>query len=330
MDEQAFERDRLKLFRDAGFEGQSVWLDDPALGIRTYAIVRGEGSCPTVLVHGGIADASVWYRLAVHLHGPVVIVDRPGHGLTTAIDYTGIDYQQHAVSWMKGVVDALGVDQVNLVGNSMGGYFSAVFAMAHPARVRRMVLAGAPAGIDRELPMFLRLWGRPVFGRLISAMMKGTRTPEQMRQRVFKSLCTHPEWISDEALHVMLAAGTKPGWHAMVRSMIRAVSDLGGWRPALSIREAVATIAVPTLFAWGNKDAFAPPSSGEELAARMPVASVEVLEDAGHLPQLDQPEALARSIHRFLAEPAARTQYTAGDQVDGPQRSGSIAGEARS
>jgi pimeloyl-ACP methyl ester carboxylesterase len=302
MDPQAFEQERLRLFADNGFGGRGVWLEDAALGIRTYAIVRGEGSCPTLLVHGGIAEASVWYRLAAHLAGPVVIVDRPGHGLSSGIDYTDIDYQQHAAAWMKGVVDALGAKQVNLVGNSMGGYFSIVFALAHPERVRRMVLAGAPAGIDRELPMFLRLWGRPVIGRLISAMMRGTRTPQQMRDRVFKSMCAHPEWISDQALHVKLAAATKSGWHPMVRSMLCAVSDLGGWRPARSIRDATTTLAVPTLFAWGDKDSFAPASSGQDLAARMTSASVAVLEDAGHLPQLDQPEALARTIRRFLDE----------------------------
>lgn len=300
MDEQGFERGRLKLFRDTGFDGTSAWFDDAALGMRTYGIVRGDGPCPTVLVHGGIADASVWYRLAAHLEGPVVILDRPGHGLTTGIDYTGVDYRQHAVAWLKGVLDALGVEQVNLVGNSMGGYFAVVFALAHPTRVRRLVLAGAPAGADRPLPLFLRLWGRPVVGALISAMMKGTTTPAQMRTRVFASMCTHPEWISDQAMDVKMAAGTKPGWHRMIRSMVRAVSDLGGWRPALSIREPMTKLAVPTLFAWGDQDSFAPAASGQALATRMPDASVEVLADAGHLPQLDQPEALARSINRFL------------------------------
>lgn len=300
MDTQAFEHDRLELFRKAGFAGQSIWLDDAASGCRTYAVTRDQGPCPTLLIHGGIADVSVWYRLAAHLTGPVVIVDRPGHGLTTDIDYAGLDYRQHAADWLKGVVDALGVEQVDVVGNSMGGYFSIAFALAHPGRVRRLVLAGAPAGLDRPLPIFLRLWGRPFTGPMISRMMGRMREPQQMRDQVFRSMCTHPERISDDALRVMLAAGTRPGWHAMIRSMLRAVSDLGGWRPALSLREPMTQLAVPTLFAWGDRDSFAPPSSGHDLAARMPAARVDVLDDAGHLPQLDQPEALARSIASFF------------------------------
>jgi pimeloyl-ACP methyl ester carboxylesterase len=312
MDARQFERDRLELFRQAGFAGRSIWLDDPRLGVRTYAIARGESSCPTVLVHGGIAEASVWYALAPLLRGAVVIVDRPGHGLTSAIDYDGVDYRAHAAAWLAGVVDALGVSQVNLVGNSMGGYFSTAFALSHPTRVRRLMLAGAPAGIDRRLPFFLRAWGRPGLGRLVSAMMRSTRTPEQMRARVMAGLCSRPEAIPVEALRIALAAGTRPDWHATMRSMLRAVSDLGGWRRELSLREAMTTLAVPTLFAWGTRDSFAPPSSGHELAARMPEARVDEIDGAGHLPQLDDPAAVAASIQRFLDAPAARSAI-AGD-----------------
>jgi 2-hydroxy-6-oxonona-2,4-dienedioate hydrolase len=312
MNDTEFERERLNLFKDNGFQGRSLWLEDPALGIRTYAVARGEGGCPTLLVHGGMADASVWAALARHLDGPVVIVDRPGHGLTTGVDYARVDYRRHAVAWLKGVVDAMGATQVDLVGNSMGGFFSTVFAHAYPERVRRLVLAGAPAGADRPLPMFLRLWGRPITGHLISAMIRRTKSPEAMRKNVFASMCTHPERISDAALHVALMAGTRPDWHRVIRSMVRAVSDLGGWRPSLSIREDLARLATPTLFAWGDHDNFAPVASGQDLAARMPAARVDLLEDAGHLPQLDQPEALGRSITRFLGEDAPRVRAGAG------------------
>ena len=64
-------------------------------------------------------------------------------------------------------------------------------------------------------------------------------------------------------------------------------------------------LSVPTLFAWGAVDRFAPPSSGHELAGRMPDARVEVLPDAGHLPQLDAPDALGAAIRGFLDKPRA-------------------------
>jgi pimeloyl-ACP methyl ester carboxylesterase len=122
-----------------------------------------------------------------------------------------------------------------------------------------------------------------------------------MRSRVMAGLCAHPERIPVDALSIAVVASRKEGWHVMARSMLRACLDVGGWRPALSLREVMRRLETPTLFAWGDCDAFAPPSSGQELAGQMRAAKFDVLEDAGHLPQLDQPEALAAAITRFLA-----------------------------
>lgn len=312
MDAAKFERDRLALFAANGFAGESRWLED-ASGRKTYALVRKtSASEPTTLViHGGLAEASVYHTLAAHLPGKVVIPDRPGHGLTDTVDYTGVDYQRAAAEWMLGVVDALGERQVDLVGNSMGGYFCLAFALAHPERVRRLALIGAPAGVDRELPMFLRLWGRPIIGSLISKMIGGMKEPEEFRTKVLGPMLAQPERMSLEALQVGMAGGTKPNWHPMARSMIRAVSDMGGWRPEMNIREAVAKLDVPTLIAWGDKDNFAPPSSGEDLARRMPNARFEILENAGHLVQLDVPEACGRAVTRFFRDDLVSARATA-------------------
>jgi pimeloyl-ACP methyl ester carboxylesterase len=310
MDAETLERDRLKLFHDHGFAARSLWLDDGD-GRRTYAVVRGEGPCPTILVHGGIADASVWALLARHVEGPVVIPDRPGHGLSSPIDYTGRDYRAEAAEWLLRVADGLGAEQVNLVGNSMGGFFSVAFALAHPERVRRLVLAGAPAGLDRPIPGFLRAWSLPVVGSLVSAMIARTTDPEAMRTRVMADLCAHPERIPVEALRVAIGASAQPGFHGSVRSMLRACLDLGGWRPSLAIREPMASLRVPTLFVWGDRDSFAPPSSGQEIAARMPDARVHVLPGVGHLPQLDEPKALAAAFAPFLRAPQPGVAATA-------------------
>lgn len=319
MDAALFERDRLDLFAKNGFVAESRWFED-ASGRKTHALVReAAGPGPTtLLIHGGLAEASVWYAMAAHLPGKVVIPDRPGHGLTYEVDYTGVDYRQDAVGWMRNLVDALGEEQVDLVGNSMGGYFCLVFALAHPERVRRLAIVAAPAGVDRPLPMFIRLWGRPVVGHVISRMMAGMTDVEKFRMQVLGPMLAHPERVSLDALRIALTAGSKPGWHAMARSMIRAISDLGGWRPEMSIREEVAKLAVPTHFAWGDKDNFAPPSSGQDLARRMPNASFELLEDAGHLPQLDVPEACARAVTRFFAD----TSVAASGGAVGAQRAG--------
>ncbi|HZY65083.1 MAG TPA: alpha/beta hydrolase [Rubrobacteraceae bacterium] len=296
-----FERERLALFSRYGFEGESRWVTDQE-GRSTYMIGRGQGPCPTVLVHGGLSEASEWALLAGRLPGHVIIPDRPGCGLSYPIDYRGVDYRTAAASWVLDMVDGIGAAQVDLVGNSMGGFFAIAFALAHPDRVRRLVLPGASAGLDKHIPLFLRLWGNQVIGPLMTWL--GITIPpsaEALRKRVFTTLLVaHPERVPLDMLEVMIAAAALPGVGLAAHTMLRTVTDLRGWRPRLMMRDDMAHLPVPTLFVWGDADAFAPPSSGRDMAARMPDAHIEVIADAGHLPYLDRPEAVADAIKNFL------------------------------
>jgi pimeloyl-ACP methyl ester carboxylesterase len=227
-----FERRRLALFARYGFEGESRWVVDRE-GRSTYVIGRGAGSCPRVLVHGGLSQASEWALLAGRLPGHVIIPDRPGCGLSYPIDYRGVDYRAAATSWLLGLLDASGVQRADLVGNSMGGFFSMAFAIAYPERVRRLILTGAPAGLDKHFPLFLRLWGNPIAGPLMTRL--GITVPpsaEALRERVYSLLVAHPETVPPEVLEVAHAGMSSiSGTGLTARTMLRAATNLRGWRP---------------------------------------------------------------------------------------------------
>lgn len=294
MDLATFERQRLALFARHGFAGASRWIADRE-GRRTYIIGRGEGPCPTLLLHGGLSQASEWSLFAGRVPGHVIIPDRPGCGLSYPIDYRKTDYRKAAAVWLLDLVDGIDAEQVDLVGNSMGGFFAMAFAIAHPDRVRRLVLVGAPAGLDKALPLFIRLWGNPITGPVINKLK--ITDPEVLRTRVFaRLLVAHPETVPLDLLEMAIAAAAIPGADRTAYTMLRAVSTLHGWRRQLMMRDDLAKLTVPTLFLWGDKDAFAPPSSGQDMAARMRNARIEVIPDAGHLPHLDRPDTVARHI----------------------------------
>lgn len=295
---EAFERQRLELFSRYGLEAQSRRVADRE-GRSTYLLVRGHQGRPVVLVHGGLSQASEWAPTAGRIPGAVVIPDRPGCGLSYPIDYRGVDYRRAAAEWLDDLVTGIDADQVDLVGNSMGGFFSIAFALAHPDRVRRLVLVGAPAGLDRPLPLFLRLWGNPVTGPLIRRMK--ISDAETLRKRVYAPLLvSHPEDVPLDLLEMDVAAGELAGVDWSAYTMLRAVTTLRGFRRALMLRNELARLAVPTLFLWGDADAFAPPPSGEDMAARMPRAAIEVIPDTGHLPHVERPDAVAAAINRFV------------------------------
>lgn len=293
-----FEKQRLELFAMNGFEGRGTRIVDSE-GRMTYAITRGRGEVPTILLHGGLSNAGEWALCAGGLEGWVIVPDRPGCGLSEPIDYFGTDYRGEAICWMRSLVDALGVEQVDLIGNSMGGYFSLVFALAQPERVRRIVLVGAPAGLHRHVPALVQLWATPGIGRLISA--KPPTDPEFIRRHIFgKMLVARPDNLPVEFLEMMANSFMLPDVGRASYSMLRTFLNLGGVRPSLRLDDDIPALATPMLFLWGDADAFAPPSVGEGLIPRMRDARLEVIKRTGHLAHVDAPTKVAQRSTHFL------------------------------
>ena len=295
-----FERKRLELFASRGFDGEAGWVTDRD-GRRTYVIARGRGPRATALIHGGLSQAGEWFALADRIPGPVVIPDRPGCGLSYAIDYRKVaDFRQAAADWLLALTEGIDAEEVDLVANSIGGFFAIAFCAAHPDRVRRLVLVGAPLGLEMKVPLFLRLWGNPITGPLISRMK--ITDAEKLRKQVYPMLVAHPEAVPLDFLELDIAQALLPGIAQSSYRGLRAIGTLRGVRPQLRLDDDMTGIGVPTLFAWGDSDPFAPPSVGQEVAARMPDARVEVMPDTGHLPHVERPETVGAAITEFLAE----------------------------
>lgn len=125
-------------------------VDIAPLGLRAHVLEAGAGD-PLLLVHGGNGVGAHWLPLMTRLTGwRMIVPDRPGCGLTDGFLYDGVDMRAHGAAFVAGVLDALEVEAASIIGNSMGGYFALCFALAHPDRVRHLVLAGGPAGSARS------------------------------------------------------------------------------------------------------------------------------------------------------------------------------------
>ena len=179
-----------------------------------------------------------------------MIPDRPGFGLSGPHDYRRVDYRADATRWLLDLTDALGAEQIDLVGGSMGGFLAIAFAAAHPERVRRLVLSGAPGGLFPRMGLFLQLWATPGIGALISRIK--FRDTETLRKRAFGGYLVRPDRLSADLLAVALAGINLPGTAETNRAILRAVATLRGWRPDMRLDDALAALQVPTLFVWGS------------------------------------------------------------------------------
>ena len=296
---QQFEERRLAAFARRGFVGEGRRIPDQAGG-ETYVLIGDESPCPTVLVHGGVGNTIEWADIAPRLANPPVIPDRPGFGLSSRIDYRHVDFRADAARWLLDLTNGLAVDQIDLVGNSMGGFFAIAFAAAHPERVRRLVLSGAAGGLFPRPGLFLQLWATPGIGAMISKVQ--FRDTKTLRRRAFGSYLVHPERVAADLLDVALLGINLPGTADTNRAILQAVATIRGWRPELRLDDALAALAVPTLFVCGEHDSLCHPDIARELTARMPDAHIIVIPDAGHIPHLDQPEAVATTLNQYLGQ----------------------------
>lgn len=294
---------RHDAFAARGFHGEGSSVRDSA-GYGTFLLDNGQpldgGDGPSLLLlHGGVGVTAEWAPIAEMLPGRVLIPDRPGFGLSEARSIPRDGFRADAAAWLAGLLDALGLDRVDLIGASMGGFVAISFATAHPERVRRLVLTGAAGGLLARPGLFLQLWGAPAIGAVISRMMP--RDVESVRRRALAGYLSHPERVPDELLRVALAAMRLPGWARANRDILREVTTLRGWRPEARLDGDLVRSGIPTRFIVGDGDTLTSPAAVRSLSERMPDAAVDVVEDAGHIPHLDRPAAVADAIRRAIA-----------------------------
>jgi pimeloyl-ACP methyl ester carboxylesterase len=183
------------------------------------------------------------------------------------------------------LLDELKVAPVVLAGLSMGGYVALAFARRHPARLRGLVLADTKADPDDDE-------GRANRDRMIAFAQNNTARAviDQMLPKLLGADTTarRPE-VAEE---VRAIASRQPV--AGIVGALKALRDRPDAMPGL------AAVTVPTLVIVGRDDTLTPPAKSEAMAARVADARLVVLDGAGHLSNLEQPERFNAALRSFL------------------------------
>jgi pimeloyl-ACP methyl ester carboxylesterase len=273
----------------------------------TQVLELGAGP-PLLLVHGAMSDACVWVPILTELarQHRVFAVDLPGHGLADPFDYTAVDMLEVAGTFLGDILDALGLRTANIAANSMGGFWSVLFAIDAPDRVSRLALVGAPLGVNLSLPtpfwVLIHALRLPLIGRPLARRMMSIPTREANRKFWGQIGVVHPERLDDALLDEDVASARRnaDSHLGLVRSFGR-----GGMVDAkrrLILGERWQSLKVPTVFLWGERDRFfGGPEKGKAIAARNPNIRDIRLADSGHILCIDDPDRVVGEIERFVA-----------------------------
>nr|WP_319565323.1 alpha/beta hydrolase [uncultured Rhodoferax sp.] len=258
----------------------------------------GSGA-PVLLIHGSGPGVSAWanWRLLLPVLSQtrrVIAPDMRGFGFTErpanpaeAKAYSMAAWVQQAVD----VLDALKIEQADLVGNSFGGALALALAIAHPQRVRRLVLMGSVGVPFAITPGLDAVWGY-------------TPSITQMR-KLLDIFAFSRALVTDELAQLRYQASIQPGFQEAFAAMFPAPRQR--WVDAMTSPEA-AIRALPhqTLVVHGREDQVIPLANSLTLAQWIPQAQLHVFGQCGHWTQIEHAARFARLVENFLAEADAK------------------------
>ena len=190
-------------------------------------------------------------------------------------------------------MDFLDIPRAHLVGHSMGGGTAIFFSVKHPERVDRLVLVGS-VGIPRRLPLRARLFMLP----RIPELLMGLETNAVRRKNLRDYWIHNRELLTDEyfekvSLHQKIEGSTRAALNILRRNFFNTLDEE---------IHALAELNIPVLIVWGRQDRSVPLESGQAMHRILGGSRLEILEDAGHLPNFEQPELFNEMAVEFLVQ----------------------------
>jgi pimeloyl-ACP methyl ester carboxylesterase len=231
------------------------------------------GATPVIFIHGAGGSSNIWLRQLHPLEETfhVLAIDLPGHGDSEGEGEESVEaYTRVLMSFL----DALGLEEVCLVGHSMGGAIAMSLALAQPLRVKKMALAGSGGRLRVPPEVFFAL------------------------KRDFK-----------EAIRVICRYAYSPHFPTYLLSLGEAEVEKS--RPevlladftacdAFDIRPQLSQISQQTLILCGREDRFTPPRLSRYLQSHLPHCRLEIIEGVGHMAMIENASAFNAALARFL------------------------------
>ena len=235
-----------------------------------------DGSGPPLLFLHGAGGGGRWLTFQQRLaeRFDVLAPSHPGHAGSPTAEW--IEHISDLAFHYLDLLDTLGLERVHLAGASFGGWIAAEMATMASSRLESLVLID-PVGIKVEGWIYPFLFG-----------MELPQIVATVFHNPMAALALAPPDMSIDTLALLYRQNT-----ALARV---------AWNPYLYnplLRRRLARITTPTLLAWGAHDRLAPLVCAEAWRKELPGAMLRVFEDSGHVPHLEEPEAVAAAVGEF-------------------------------
>jgi 2-hydroxy-6-oxonona-2,4-dienedioate hydrolase len=276
--------------RPANLQAAATVMDKVATiyGVKIHYKEAGSGPV-VILLHGLGGDMSNWAMTvgALATKYRVIVPDQVGFGQS---DKPMIAYRVGTlVDFLGGLYKELKIERASLVGNSLGGWTAAAFALAYPEKVDRLVLVDAAgvslaAGVDKNM---------------LAGVLNGS-TRESIRQ-LMSMVFYEKQYQSDMAIDVMFTRKMTRTDGYTIQQFIESIA-----RGEDILDNRLGSIKQPTLIVWGREDRLTPLAMGEQFKKGIPNSQLVILEKCGHVPQIEKAAEFNAALLKFLGNDVAR------------------------
>jgi pimeloyl-ACP methyl ester carboxylesterase len=279
-------------------ELQGRWAPPPSTFIDVNGLkvhLRDEGprddASPIVLLHGSGSSLHAWDGWADPLKARrrVIRFDLAGFGLTGPSP-DGRYSPESDVALVIAVLDKLGVAHCVLGGNSLGGAVAWRTALAHPARVDKLILvdAGGYASQSMSVPLGVQLMRLPIASSLIEHTL-----PRFLVEQGLRNIYGDPNKVTQEQIERSIELTQRAGNRRAIIERAR------GRRPGV-MAERIPELKLPTLIIWGARDRLIPPGDAQRFNRDIAGSTLVMFDDLGHAPEEEDPARTVAAVKTFL------------------------------
>lgn len=259
-------------------------------GIAMYYEIRGEGT-PLILIAGLGYSMWQWHRMAPFLAERLRVLTLDNRGVGKTDRPAGPYTAQMLAADIVGLLDAVNIEKVVVMGHSMGGFIAQALALDFPEKVSKLILASTNFGGPHHVPVTPEAM----------TVLSDTSSDPMTRLRKGIRVSTAPGFVekNPELIKAWLDWRTAnpldpAGYQAQMGIGLALLSEVAAFEHRLP------NISVPTLILFGAHDKVVPPENADLLAKQISGSQIRILPEAGHFFPLEAPEDAAQFVIEFV------------------------------
>ena len=274
-------------------EGQDAAISDKyatVFGAKIHYLEAGSGPV-VILLHGLGGNTTNWTPTIAPLAQKyrVIVPDQIGFGKS---DKPLLNYRVGTlVDFLDGFYKQVGVQKASLVGNSLGGFTAAAFALAYPEKVDKLVLVDAAGFAITEA----------LNPKVVNGLNPSTR--QQVRDIISLVFYNTAAFSSDMAVDAFFASRVATGDGYTIQ---RFIDSLGRGEDMLDGK--LGAIKHSTLIIWGREDGLTPLAMGQRFNKEIAASQLFIIEKCGHVPQLEKSAEFNAGLMKFLSGAAVASK----------------------